>query len=351
MASVLSLPIEQQRKVAAVVGACVADAAAFLFISFVFYAPLCNWISKMGKFYSNDREKGGGARSSPGENCQNPFYRIDNGKKKLSMGTKGLNTDHLIQVTYETFGPDSEYENRVTNQYVVGEEKIDLKPTLPIHAPWRHGCVKDFLKNLQQNKSPPGSLNDDQIDCAIRIIPVVALYAGHPDLLVKVEEALRVLQDCDLPVAVGLAMARVLEQYILNGDPEDVLTTVVAALSDRSRSNPQDLDVAVKGQIRQVIQARKLPHTEAVSNVFFFFHPDLPEAMQSTLHGLITATGYVDGIRSTIKAGGCNASRSGFIGACMAAKGLDAIPERWKTRTLRYEEVLNLALRLLHIKV
>ncbi|BFZ07849.1 hypothetical protein BsWGS_10887 [Bradybaena similaris] len=349
MESVLSLPIQQQRKVAAIVGACVADAAA---------QPL-HWIYKdevMHKLTDGVEE------IEFWEPSANPYYRIDNGKNtcygdqgyvvlKSLVESGGLNTDHLIQTTYETFGPDSDYENKETNQYAVGKEsKTDIKPSLPIYAPWRHGCIKDFLKNLQEKKSPPGSLTDDQIDCAIRIIPVTALYAGHPDLLVKVEEALRVLQNCDLPVAVGLALARVLEQYILNGNPEDVLATVVSALSDHNRKNPQDLDATVSGHITKVIQARTTPHIEAVTKVFKNNY--LPEAMQSALHGVITATSYVEGIRTTMLAGGCNASRSGFIGACLAAKeGFESIPERWRSKTLRYDEVLQLALKLVHIKV
>lgn len=59
-----------------------------------------------------------------------------------------------------------------------------------------------------------------------------------------------------------------LEQYILNGNPEDVLATVVAALSDQNRRNPKDLDVVVSEHITKVIQARTTPHIEAVTKVF-----------------------------------------------------------------------------------
>ncbi|KAK0043483.1 crystallin J1C [Biomphalaria pfeifferi] len=79
---------------------------------------------------------------------------------------------------------------------------------------------------------------------------------------------------------------------------------------------------------------------------------NLPESFQSTLHGVVTAAGYVAGIRSTIKVGGCNASRSGFIGACLAAKdGLDTIPESWKLKTKRFPEVYDLATKLVKLTV
>ena len=52
----------------------------------------------------------------------------------------------------------------------------------------------------------------------------------------------------------------------------------------------------------------------------FFSSSDLPGSFQSALQGALTAKDYMLGIRTTIKVGGCNASRSGFIGACLAAQ-------------------------------
>ena len=40
------------------------------------------------------------------------------------------------------------------------------------------------------------------------MIPLVALFAGHPDLLSKAEAAIRVLQESDMSVACGLAAVR-----------------------------------------------------------------------------------------------------------------------------------------------
>ena len=37
------------------------------------------------------------------------------------------------------------------------------------------------------------------------------------------------------------------------------------------------------------------------------------------MHGLITASNSVEGVRATMRAGGCNASRSTFIAACFGA--------------------------------
>ena len=53
-----------------------------------------------------------------------------------------------------------------------------------------------------------GDPNDDQIDCVAKIAPLVAIYAGHADLLTHVEDVIRMTQNNDTAVAIGLAAAR-----------------------------------------------------------------------------------------------------------------------------------------------
>lgn len=65
---------------------------------------------------------------------------------------------------------------------------------------------------------------------------------------------------------------------------------------------------------------------------------------------MLTAKDYVNAVRATIKVGGCNASRSGFIGACSAARfGLESVPEDWRMKTVTYPEIFNLAKSLTDI--
>uniref|UniRef100_A0A0E9WI14 Uncharacterized protein n=2 Tax=Anguilla anguilla TaxID=7936 RepID=A0A0E9WI14_ANGAN len=45
-----------------------------------------------------------------------------------------------------------------------------------------------------------------------------------------------------------------------------------------------------------------------------------------------------------MRCGGCTSSRGSFIGACLGAQiGLQGIPDSWKSRTLRYPILLELA--------
>ena len=62
---------------------------------------------------------------------------------------------------------------------------------------------------------PVGSVSDDQMDCVAKIAPVVALLAGKPGLLDAVEDVIRVTQNNDFTVTVGLAAARFVYKYFL----------------------------------------------------------------------------------------------------------------------------------------
>ena len=53
-----------------------------------------------------------------------------------------------------------------------------------------------------------GSPTDQQIDGCAKLAPVVAMYAGRDDMLEIVEDVIRVTQNDDVPVCLGLATAR-----------------------------------------------------------------------------------------------------------------------------------------------
>lgn len=105
------------------------------------------------------------------------------------------------------------------------------KAVLPIDGPWRHSSLKAFIRNVDAGKEETGkccryqasSVNDCcvvtavciqgcDVDCQIdgitKLAPVVAAFAGKPEMLEKVEKAVRVTQNNDMCVAVTLAAAR-----------------------------------------------------------------------------------------------------------------------------------------------
>ncbi|XP_064597453.1 crystallin J1A-like [Liolophura sinensis] len=251
------------RRVAAVVGCAVADAAA---------QPL-HWNYRKEKL---DALLEGKEEIEFWEPSQNPFYCIPTGRHSCYgdqaqaileslVECKGVNVEDLTKRHYKKFGPDSDYDKSEINKYM-GEEHGKVQ--LPIPVPWRHASIKHFLKNYETKKEETGSETDSQVDCAAKIAPVVALYAGHPELLEKVEDVIRLTQASDVPVTIGLAAARLLEHYILHGPDPNALEAVIKELSSPGRKNPQDLDKAVAGYLRQVLEKREVPHYNAVAESF-----------------------------------------------------------------------------------
>ena len=54
----------------------------------------------------------------------------------------------------------------------------------------------------------PGSVKDEQVDGCAKIAPVVAMYAGRPEMLEKVEAAVKVTQKPGMAVAAAMVTAR-----------------------------------------------------------------------------------------------------------------------------------------------
>ncbi|XP_063424503.1 crystallin J1A-like [Mytilus trossulus] len=249
----------EERRIAAVVGALIADAAA---------QPL-HWnynIDKLNTIIGDEKE------IAFWEPSANPFYCRPRGSHscygdqsyvilKSLVTNNGLDVPSLQKSTYEFFGPNTDYDDKDNKEY---ETKSDVsKKVYPIKAGWRHGSVKAFLKKFEQGLEDTGCDKDEQMDCVLRIVPVVALYAGRPDMLEKAESVIRVTQNSDTSVAVGLAAARILEQYILYGEKEDVVECVIEELNNPNRTNPQDLDKALAGQLREVLQCKDIDHRTA----------------------------------------------------------------------------------------
>ncbi|XP_069120775.1 crystallin J1A-like [Argopecten irradians] len=252
-----------ERRAAAVLGAVVADAAA---------QPL-HWIYDTKKL---DNLIGQREDIAFWEPSANPFYCIPTGRQsgygdqayvilKSLVENKGLDVQSLKDATYKFFGPESEYENSVNSIY---KEKSDAqKNTFPIKGPWRHFSVKEFLANYNAGKEHTGCPSDDQIDCVVRVIPVVAMYAGHPDMLSLAEEVVRVTQESDFTVVVALCAARILEHFILNGPSDGMLEAVIKQIDNPHRANPQELDKAMVGKLREVLQGKTTSHKDMATQL------------------------------------------------------------------------------------
>ena len=70
-----------------------------------------------------------------------------------------------------------------------------------------------------------------------------------------------------------------------------------------------------------------------------------------SVYSIVTSNNYCDGIRKTIKAGGCNCSRANFIGCILGAiygfNEENGISKDWLQNTDKSTEILELAINLI----
>jgi len=231
-----------------VLGALVGDAAA---------QPL-HWIYDEQKLAAATQ----GIESTPefATPSRNPFYSIPTGSftcygdqlyvvlESLAETGGKLDTRDLADRLNKHFGKGSTYD-------------IPDRKNTPISGGWRTHSMTHFCESYEEGKRPPQSMGDpadEQSDGLIRLIPLVAVYAGKEDMLDKAEEVIALTQTNELAVATGLAVARIYEKYLLSpaGTPVDVekiLHELIETLSDPHHKKPHASDPLIVEFIQQAL--------------------------------------------------------------------------------------------------
>ncbi|KAG2445553.1 hypothetical protein HXX76_000167 [Chlamydomonas incerta] len=221
-----------------------------------------------------------------------------------------------------------------------------------------------------------GDPRDTQANNFVKVIPIVARYAGRPGLAQAVDAAVRAQQNNDEAVELAWAAALVLEQVVLGhsiaaalewlaggapGSRRPVSKSVLQALAsvlEHRRSNTALRDLlyapgsaskagewgascanpgALKGALLGAVQASGQPARGSRAKA-------AGTSSSSGGGGKADSGAFARGVRSNMLLGGDNCSRSVLLGALLAAEGgLGSIPSAWraKTRGLAHAEVLT----------
>ena len=161
--------------------------------------------------------------------------------------------------------------------------------------------------------------DDEQLPALSKLPPLVAAHHDDPDLLDKVESAVRITNDRDDSAAWGRAAALMIRAAIHGDDP--------AAAIEAARGVAPEIDA----QIAEAL-ALRAETTEVVATKFAL-HCHLDVAFPVMTHAIATATSYREAVRANIRAGGDNCGRSiligAVLGACFGGDGDAGVPAEW----------------------
>jgi len=329
----LLLPELQQKKVGSLVGAAVGDAAA---------RPM-HWvydISDLNKYIRSNPE-----HPEFWPESKSPFYSLPTGENScywdqaMAVMTslrnhKEFSFDHICKEFTIQFGPTSPYNMEKREEYMHLRRYGKIQG--PIEGKWLHGGMIKFLENYAANKKICGDPHIKETDGFCCSLPVVVKYAGTSDLMDKVKKVTSTQSTWPVAVRHGMVASKIIEAFLINsGDP------IEAVKKDIESDFPE-----IAKEIEEIKSATTVHHTKAVGHIFG--RPCYnPGSFMGAIHAVITSEKFDEAVRKTILAGGCNCSRSFFIGAMMGAKlGIAGIPRGWIEKTTNAEEILEIAMEI-----
>ena len=198
------------------------------------------------------------------------LYSENNNNKTIPIiQLTGFDATDAGKRMMKAFGTNSPYDNNTTKLYSKGMRD---KSMFPIQSKWRSFLLTRFTEYYPTGRTLedyPDIVHNVDPDNIVRLVPLVALYAGKPEMLIKAGNAIMQLQVSDIAVTVVLAACRVLEQYILHGQTEEgetLVNKVIEELKSPARVNPKSLDRAVAGHLQTALDCRAMSVQEATLN-------------------------------------------------------------------------------------
>jgi len=333
----LSLSELKQKKIGCLVGAAVADAAA---------RPL-HWVYDLQDL--NHAIKTNPEQPEFWPESKSPFYTLETGENSCyfdqayavmtSLKNKQeFSFEDICEEFVRQLGPASPYDMAAREEYMMLRRHGRVQG--PIKGKWLHGGMIKFFENKKRNPTAeiwgdPHVKETDGFCCAL---PVVVKLAGEEGLMDKVFRVTTTQSSWGVAVSHALVASKIIETFLLNNQPHDTFR----AVADNVRAEFPD----IHEELKMIESMQDADHIKAVG--YIFGRPCYnPGSFMGAIHAVQTSQSFEEAVRKTIKAGGCNCSRSFFIGAMLGARdGIAAIPRDWILRTTHAERILETAMAM-----
>jgi len=314
----------QEKAIKIFLGATVADAAS---------RPL-HWCYNSKKLKSYIRGKKDIAFL---KNNKSPFYSIKTGNVSgyndmaqvmfrtiISSKKKSDIIPNFKKNIIVNFGPGSLYWKnlKLRKQY----KKVKWRKA--IKGPWLHQNTLETIQNIKAKKLITGGVRVNESDGFFAALNFYFLVSKNEK---EVKKVIRTVANSKLNEVFSLARLKIID-LASKGEKNPIQKFIKINLK-----NIYFKEVIIN--IKKVLRLKKQNHINVVVK--------LGKACSdkgnflSSIHCIITSSDYKTAIIKTIKAGGCNCSRAGFIGSYFAALKDRNIPLAWIKKTIPAKKILE----------
>ncbi|WP_415323818.1 ADP-ribosylglycohydrolase family protein [Candidatus Pelagibacter sp. Uisw_127] len=305
-------------------GATVADAAA---------RPL-HWVYDEKKLKSFIKDK---KNITFLKQNRSPFYSIKTGEVSgyndvgqvifrtliQTKDQKNIITNFKKNIV-KNFGPGSNYWKNLK----LRKKYKKIKWETAMMGPWIHQNILETIKNIKLKKTITGGTKVNESDGYCAALP----YSLFNNSEQKLKKIIRTVANGKISEQFALAKLKIIN-LADEGDKDPVNTFI--RLNSKNNYFKNVID-----NIKKVKKLKNKPHNIIVKK--FGKACSYPGTFNGSIHAIITSKNYKNAVIKTIKAGGCNCSRTNFVGAYFAAKnGLKGIPKDWIKKTNPAKNILK----------
>ena len=259
-----------------------------------------------------------GAVSGYNDMAQVMFKTIITSKKKSEI------LENFKKNIVKHFGPGSNYWRNLNERKKY--KKIKWKRAL--RGEWLHQNTLETIQNIKAKKKVTGGTKVNETDGFLSAISYYFLVSKNEK---EIKKVIRTVANSRINEVYGLARLKIID-LASQGEKNPIQTFI--KLNKKNKYFKE-----VVKDIQKVIKLKNQDHTK-VTRMLGKACSD-PGNARSAIHCIITSSNYEQAIIKTIKAGGCNCSRAGFIGSYFAALKDRNIPLAWIKKTTHAKKILE----------
>ena len=268
---------------------------------------------------------------------RSPFYSIKTGEvsgyndvgqvmfKTLTQtkDQKNIVTNFKKNIV-KNFGPGSNYWKNLK----LRKKYKKIKWETAMKGPWIHQNILETIKNIKLKKTITGGTKVNESDGYCAALP----YSLFNNSDQKLKKIIRTVANGKISEQFALAKLKIIN--LANDGNKDPVNSFIRLNSKNNYFKN------VIENIKKVKKLKNKPHNIVVKK--FGKACSYPGKFNDSIHAIISSKSYKSAVIKTIQAGGCNCSRSNFVGAYFAARnGLKGIPKDWIKKTNPAKNILK----------